>query len=321
MDLSRFKVRIVDRLGPLHEDRGKVLIEGHLGPMIEPRTTRRAGGHTCPHNNFKPSYKGKTPVFTRLGVCIKVQDPVKSSRLQMRDSKRVTLENANKELHTQKKTRKINERIIPENSCKQSIGYSDGNVDELYYRAEGMNKSRKRSTRELESHCPCAKIIRTVLSACSCPKTAPQRVSVFERISNGIARSKPKRLRKKRSAVHDNELPKVTINMADKEKSIRPSSSDPLVSHRLTRLRVGTTRRRDYQRMQRGLSSDDKASDANSTIASDNTVSSPGQSHEVFMINTEQVAKMVEDALAKQKEAFKIEMEMVMLRMREEHDQ
>ena len=39
------------------------------------------------------------------------------------------------------------------------------------------------------------------------------------------------------------------------------------------------------------------------------------------MVNTEQIAKILEDALTKQKETFKIEMEMVMLRMREEHDQ
>ena len=60
---------------------------------------------------------------------------------------------------------------------------------------------------------------------------------------------------------------------------------------------------------------------SNSAVASDNTVSSPGQSREVFMINTEEATKMVEDALTKQKEAFKIEMEMAMRRMREEHDQ
>nr|ABD63112.1 hypothetical protein 18.t00008 [Asparagus officinalis] len=310
VDLSHFKVRMADHPGPLYKDQDKVAIKERLGLVTEPRAIIRAGGRTR-----------KTSVIDRLGRRIKLQEPVESSRLQMRDSKRVTLENANKELHTQKKTRKKNKRVIPEDSCKQPIGCSDGNVNELYYRAGGMNKSRKRYTRETKSHCPCAKLIRAVLSACSCPKTAPQRVSVFERIFNGATKPKPKRFYEKQSAIQGDELPEVTINMADKGKSIRPSSSDPLISHRLTRLRSGTTRRRDYQRMQRGLSSDDEASDANSAVASDNTVSSPGQSREVFMINTEEATKMVEDALAKQKQAFKFEMEMAMLRMREEHDQ
>ena len=39
------------------------------------------------------------------------------------------------------------------------------------------------------------------------------------------------------------------------------------------------------------------------------------------MISAEQMAKMLEDALAKQKESFKFEMEMAMQQMREMHDQ
>ena len=52
-----------------------------------------------------------------------------------------------------------------------------------------------------------------------------------------------------------------------------------------------------------------------------NTVSSPGQTRNVLMINTEQITNILEDALAKKNEAFKIKMEMAMQQMREEHDQ
>ena len=43
-----------------------------------------------------------------------------------------------------------------------------------------------------------------------------------------------------------------------------------------------------------------------------NTVSSPGQTRNVLMINTEQITNILEDALAKKNEAFKIKMEMAM---------
>ena len=39
------------------------------------------------------------------------------------------------------------------------------------------------------------------------------------------------------------------------------------------------------------------------------------------MIGAEQIAKMIEDALAKQQESFKFEMQMTMQTMREMHDQ
>ena len=39
------------------------------------------------------------------------------------------------------------------------------------------------------------------------------------------------------------------------------------------------------------------------------------------MISAEQVAKMLEDALAKQQETFRFEMQMAMQNMREMHDQ
>ena len=208
---------------------------------------------------------------------IQNQEPVEILRSQKRSPKHVTLKNANKAANPLKETYSSDDdNVIPGELCQHTIGCSGHLIDELYYRAGGMNESRKIYARETKSHYPCAELIRTILSACSCPKTAPQRVSVFERISNGKDKSNLKRLRKKRSVVQGDEPPEVTVNMVDKGKSSRPSSSDPLVSHRLTRLRSGTTRRRDYQRMQRGLSSDDEASDANSAVASDNTVSSSG---------------------------------------------
>ena len=128
---------------------------------------------------------------------------------------------------------------------------------------------------------------------------------------------------RKSPTAQDDELPEVTVNMVDKGKSTRNFNPRHLsdISQRITRLRSGTVRQRDYQRMNQGLSSDDEVSDANSAVASDKTVSSLGQSREVLMISTEEVTKMVEDALAKQKENFKFEMEMIMMRMREEHDQ
>ena len=65
----------------------------------------------------------------------------------------------------------------------------------------------------------------------------------------------------------------------------------------------------------------DAGSDSCSAIASDDTASSTGQPYESFMISAEQVTKMLEDALTKQKEAFKFEMEMAMQQMRVMHDQ
>ena len=102
------------------------------------------------------------------------QEPVEILRSQKRSSKHVTLENANtaasplKEMYSSD-----DDNVIPGESCKHMIGCSGHLTDKLCYRSGGTNKYRKRSTRELESHCPYAKIIRTVLSACSCPKTAP----------------------------------------------------------------------------------------------------------------------------------------------------
>nr|ABB55314.1 hypothetical protein 12.t00025 [Asparagus officinalis] len=195
---------MADRLGPLHEDQGKVPVKERLGPVNEPRVTHRAGGRTHPRNNFKPSHKGKTPVSTRLGVRIQDQEPVEVPRSQKRGSKRVTLKNANKAASPQKETHSSDDDIIPEKSCKHTIDSSGHHADEA------------------------------VLSACSCPKTTPKRVSVFQRLSSEASNTKLRHFRKKRSAI----------------KGLLENA--------------------------RGLSSDDEASDANSAITSDNTVSNPG---------------------------------------------
>nr|ABB55321.1 hypothetical protein 12.t00036 [Asparagus officinalis] len=248
------------------------------------------------------------------------------------DSKCVTPTKANNVLFTQIKTRQTDERVIPKNSCKQLIGYSDRNVDELYYRAGGTNKSRKRGTRKADSHCLCTKIIKAVLSACSCPKTSPQRVSVFKRISTEASKPKSRHFHKRRSVVQDDELPSVTINVVDKGKSlISSNSSNPNLSpgrrvnsgitQRISQLQLEAIGHNDYPGIHEGIHSDGELSDSYSALASDDTTSSIGQAREVFMINTEQIDKIIEDALAKQKEAFKIKMEMTMQEMRQMHDQ
>ena len=56
-------------------------------------------------------------------------------------------------------------------------------------------------------------------------------------------------------------------------------------------------------------------------MAPDDTASSAGQPYESLMISAEQVAKILEDALTKQKDSFKFEMELAMQQMREMHDQ
>ena len=92
-------------------------------------------------------------------------------------------------------------------------------------------------------------------------------------------------------------------------------------SRRVTRLQSGAIARGTYGRIRTRRPSEDEESDAGSAVASDNTVSSEGQPREALMISAEQMAKMLEDALAKQKESFKFEMEMAMQQMREMHDQ
>ena len=217
---------------------------------------------------------------------------------------------ANKAMFTQRKARQTDERVIPESLCKQPIGYSDRNVDELYYQAGGTNKSQKRSTREADSHCPCIKIIRVVLSACSYPKTAPQRVSVFEKISDGTTKPKSRRFHQRGSVARDDEFPEVTINMVNKGKSpIVSSGSNPNfspgrrvgsgITQRISQLQLEAVGHNDYQGVHEGIHSDDELSDSYSAIASDDTTSSIGQAREVFMVNTEQIAKIIEEALAK----------------------
>ena len=96
--------------------------------------------------------------------------------------------------------------------------------------------------------------------------------------------------------------------------------SIPEAPRRVTRLESGAIIRATYGRIRTRLPSEDEESDAGSAVASDNTVSSEGQPREALMISAEQVAKMLEDALAKQQETFRFEMQMAMQNMREMHD-
>ncbi|XP_020253352.1 uncharacterized protein LOC109830495 [Asparagus officinalis] len=90
----------------------------------------------------------------------------------------------------------------------------------------------------MDSHCPCANIIKAVLSECCCTK-APRRVSVFERISTRTPENKPRRFRRKKPVRQEDEFLEVSANMTGRGKSTRHSSSDQLAetSQHMTRLR------------------------------------------------------------------------------------
>ena len=110
--------------------------------------------------------------------------------------------------------------------------------------------------------------------------------------------------------------------MTSKETSTQVNLKSFLeASRRVTRLQSGAIARGTYGRVRTRLPSEDEESDSCSAVASDNTVSSEGQPRESFMISAEQIAKMLEDALAKQKESFRFEMQMAMQTMREMHEQ
>ena len=54
--------------------------------------------------------------------------------------------------------------------------------------------------------------------------------------------------------------------------------------------------------MHEGISSEDELSDTCSAIASDDTISSTGQTREVLTITSDQFAQMLQEALTKQRE-------------------
>nr|ABB55277.1 hypothetical protein 10.t00010 [Asparagus officinalis] len=204
-------------------------------------------------------------------------------------------ENANKVLHSQKKTHSPKDIVIP--------------------------------GRIIRSHCSYARLVKAALSECDCFKreAIPRRVSV-------LSKPKPRHFRKRKSAAQDDEFLEVTINVADKKKSKRHSSDsnpdfspggkvNPRIAQRMSRLQLGAIRRRDYKRMQEGMSSEDEFSNTCSAIASDDTISSTGQTREVLTITSDQFAQMLQEALAKQREeiraGMKTEMELAIQQMRE----
>ena len=147
-----------------------------------------------------------------------------------------------------------------------------------------------------------------------------------------MSKLKPRHFCKRKSAAQYDEFPKVTINVADKRKSKRHSSDsnpdfsprgrvNPRIAQRMSRLQLGAIRRRDYKRMQEGMSSEDEFSDTCSAIVSDDTMSSTGQTREVLTITSDQFAQILQEALAKQREEIraevKTEMELAIQQMRE----
>nr|ABD63087.1 hypothetical protein 17.t00014 [Asparagus officinalis] len=146
------------------------------------------------HLDSLPEDRGRVPVKEHLGPLKGPQANIQT-RGRTRPPNKLILITA----RLGKKTCQTDERVIPENSCKQPIYCPEHNADELYYRARGTNKPRKKSTQEADSHCPCIKLIRTVSSACNYPKSALQRVSVFQRLSSEAAPYAPKRVHNPRA--------------------------------------------------------------------------------------------------------------------------
>ena len=159
----------MERLGPIPDERGKAPVQVRLGPMKKPRTTQHAGGRRHLQHNEE------TRAATHTNLHIEVREPAENSRPKRHVSRRVTFENPKKAIPPQKETLSSDDdSVIPEKSCQHTIGYSDRQADELYYRAGGTNKTRKRSSQEQETQCPCSKLIRAVLSECSCIKAVPE---------------------------------------------------------------------------------------------------------------------------------------------------
>ena len=130
----------MERLGPIHDERGKAPVQERLGPMKKPRTTQHAGGrHHLQHDKeFKAA--------VRANLRIEVQEPAENSRPKGHVSRRVTFESPKKEVRPQKETLSSDDdNAIPERSCPHTIGYSDCQADELYYRDGSTRKTRKRS--------------------------------------------------------------------------------------------------------------------------------------------------------------------------------
>nr|ABD63084.1 hypothetical protein 17.t00011 [Asparagus officinalis] len=113
--------------------------------------------------------------------------------------------------------------------------------------------------------------------------------------------------------------------MVDKGKSIR-CSNDPNpdfsprgkvglgIAQRMSRLQLEAINHRDYPRMHKGLSldnnlsdtcsaitSNDEPSDTCTIIVSNDTMSSMGEVREAFVIILDQVAQILQEALARQR--------------------
>ena len=217
-DPSTSKVPVKGRLGPLPGNRGKVPIKERLGPLKGHQVSNQTGGRINPPTKDE---KGKAPITDRIGLRVEIQEPVQFLCSQKRKLERATFEKTNKTSHAKGEAHSSeDDGVLPRSTCQHSIGCSSYQADELYYRAGGMGKSRKKYVQDMESRCPCANIIKAVLSECSCAQT-PRRISVFDRISTGTSEAKPRRFQRRRRMVKDGEFPKVTINMASRGASTR----------------------------------------------------------------------------------------------------
>ena len=127
---SRRKKSVLECLGPLPDERCKAPVQERLGPIKKPRTTQHTGSRCHPQHDKE----------IRAAKCtnlrIEVQEPAENSRPQRHVSRRVTFESPKKAVRPQKKTLSSDDdSVIPERSCQHTIGYSDLQTDELYYRS------------------------------------------------------------------------------------------------------------------------------------------------------------------------------------------
>ena len=224
---SQERKSVLERLGPIPKERGKAPVQERLGPMKKSQTISHAGGRR------NPQHLEKIAAPKRTTLRIEVQEPAGDSRSQRRVSRRATLDGPKKINHPQKEMLSSDDDdVIPGRMCQHTMGCSNRQTDELYYRAGGTNKTRKRSPQRLEAQCPCSKLIRAVLSECNCVKTVPDRVSVFERLSVETPKPRHRRFQRRRIAVKDGEHPRVTANMTNRGTSIRDDLETILTASR-----------------------------------------------------------------------------------------
>ena len=141
-DHSRSQVPLTGHLGPLPANRGRVPVKERLGPLKGPQVSNQTGGRFNPPNKEN---KGKAPITDRIGLRVELKEPVQFIRSQKRKIERATLDKTNQVLHSQGEAHSSeDESVILRDTHQHSVGCSSYQADELYYRAGGVGKSRKR---------------------------------------------------------------------------------------------------------------------------------------------------------------------------------